>query len=135
MPLRRALALVGVALIGLATLPLAVYGVAQLGETTMAQLRGPAQVTDFVAIYSGARIVLSEPGKLYAPGVVPEMDRSLTGGDRFDRPFSFVPSAALLLAPLAALPYGLAYLIWLGASTAALALATYCLAPRARLWP
>jgi hypothetical protein len=101
----------------------------------VAQLDGPAHVTDFVAISSGPRLLLSEPSRLYAPGAAAALDRSLTATDRFDRPFSFLPQAALELAPLGLLPYGVAYLIWLGIGLASLAVSAWLLAPRSRVWP
>ena len=122
-------------LIGVASLPLAAFGVAQLATTAVAQLHGPAHVTDFVAISSGPGLLLSDPSQLYAPGAAAALDRSLTATDRFDRPFSFLPQAAIELAPLGLLPYGVAYLIWLGIGLASLAISAWLLAPRSRLWP
>ena len=123
------------ALIALGTLPLAVFGLAQLARTAIDQLSGPADVTDFVAIYSGPRQLLSAADRLYAPGATAAVDRSLTGLDRFDRPFSFLPHAAVLLGPLGGLPYGVAYFVWLIIGVAVLAVSVLLLAPRKRLWP
>src|SRR5438105_3660100 len=123
------------AAIALASLPFALFGLLQLGATTVAQLSGPAQVTDFVAIYSGAHLAATEPAKVYAPAAVAALDHALTGLDRFDRPFSFAPHAALLLVLLGWLPFGVAYVLWLIIGVAALSGATWCLAPRARWWP
>ena len=121
--------------IGVGSLPVALFGLAQLASTTADQLSGPAQITDFVAIYSGARQLTTEPGRLYTPGAVAAIDQSLTGTARFDRPFSFLPNAALLLAPLGAAPYGLAYLVWLVVGVVALGLSIWLLAPLRWLWP
>jgi hypothetical protein len=123
------------ALIGVGSLPVAVFGLAQLASTALAQLHGPGEITDFVAIYSGPSLLLVDPQHLYAPGAAAAVDRALTASDRFDRPFSFLPHAALLLAPLGRLPYGLAYLVWLAVGVASLALSAWLLAPRWRLWP
>ena len=129
------LATLAALLVGLASLPFAAFGLAQLATTAVAQLHGPAHVTDFVAISSGPRLLLSDPGHLYAPGAAAALDRSLTATDRFDRPFSFLPPAAIELAPLGLLPYGVAYLLWLGIGLASLAVSAWLLAPRSRLWP
>lgn len=135
LPKPETLAVVAAVVIGLASLPFAVFGLAQLATTTAAQLSGPAHVTDFVAIYSGPWQVLHDPEHLYQPGAAAAIDRALTQSDRFDRPFSFLPQAALVLAPLAFLPYGAAYLAWLVVGTAALAASAWLLAPRSRVWP
>jgi hypothetical protein len=122
-------------LIGVASLPVALFGLRQLFSTTVEQLSGPAQITDFVAIHSGARLLITDPAHLYAPGAVAAIDRALTGTDRFDRPFSFLPHAALLLAPIGTAPYGLAYSIWLIVGLIAVGLSVWLLAPRRWLWP
>src|SRR5205807_1988918 len=70
------------AVIALASLPFALFGLLQLGATTVAQLSGPAQVTDFVAIYSGAHLAATEPAKVYAPAAVAALDHALTGVGR-----------------------------------------------------
>jgi hypothetical protein len=129
------LAVLAAAAIALATLPVALFGVGQLLRTTLAQFSAPAEITDFVAIFAGPRLLLTDPGHLYAPGAAAAVDRSLTGLERFDRPFSFSPHAALLLAPLALLPYGLAYAVWLSLGVVSLVLSAWLLAPRWRYWP
>jgi glycosyl transferase family 87 len=121
--------------IGLATLPVALFGIGQLLHTIVAQFSAPAEITDFVAIFAGPRLLLIDPGHLYAPGAAAAVDQSLTGLERFDRPFSFLPHAALLLVPLALLPYGLAYAVWLLVGVVALVLSAWLLAPRWRYWP
>ncbi len=121
--------------IGVGSLPVALFGLRQLASTTTDQLSGPAQITDFVAIYSGARLLITDPAHLYAPGAVAAIDQSLTDTDRFDRPFSFLPNAALLLAPLGATPYGPAYAVWLIVGLVALWLSIWLLAPQRWLWP
>jgi hypothetical protein len=118
------------ALIALASLPFAVFGVAQLAHTVRRQIGGPGEVTDFLAIYSGGRLFLTDASHLYSAQTIVRLEQDLSGGSAFDRPFSFLPLAAVLLAPVAALDYGVAYLVWLCVGLVCIGLAAYLLAPR-----
>jgi hypothetical protein len=116
------------------TTPFAVVGIGQLVQTARTQLTGPGEVTDFLAIYSGARLLLTDPAHLYAPGAAGALERALSAGSPFDRPFSFTPLAAVLLAPLAVFDFGVAYVIWLSVGLLCLIVSTYLLAPRPKGW-
>lgn len=126
------LSVLGLAIAALSA-PAALFGVVQLAETVRSQWGGPGQVTDFLAIYSGAHLVLYDTSHLYAPGASGALESTLSAGSPFNRPFSFLPSAALQLAPLALLDFGVAYTVWLVVGLVSLIAATWLLAPDRRL--
>ncbi len=95
-----------------------------------AQLTGPAQGTDFLNLYAGASLMLHDPAHQYDLDVQLAVQRGLTGWQSPPVPFFLPPYGALLVAPLAALPYGIAYLVWLCLGVACLAAAAALLAPR-----
>lgn len=67
--------------------------------------------TDFLTFYSGGRLAVS--GHLYDPEAVQTMERERTGRYAPGLLFIRMPVFALLLWPLAQLPYGTAYVLWL----------------------
>jgi hypothetical protein len=78
---------------------------------------GPLHAPDFIAYYTAAKIVVSGHGaQLYDLSTQTAMQASLTagwGGQRFLLAWANPPQAALLVAPLAYLPYRVAYVVWL----------------------
>ncbi len=90
-------------------------------------LRQPAGI-DFAPLWTGVRAGLAEPARLYDFAHVSALQGWPLGEGRL-RPFAYPPTAALLLAPFAALPYATAYVAWTGV-TGGLFLAA---AARARL--
>jgi Glycosyltransferase family 87 len=91
---------------------------------------GPLHTPDFIAYYTAAKIVVAGRGpQLYDLATQTAMQASLTagwGGQRFLLAWANPPQDALLVAPLAYLPYRAAYVVWLliqlGALLAAVAL-------------
>src|SRR5438093_12156848 len=71
-----------------------------LWATITAQLRGPAQGTDFLNLYAGAHLVLRDPSRLYDLDAQLAVQRSLTGLQSPIVPFFLPPYAALLVSPL-----------------------------------
>src|SRR5438477_1811242 len=121
-----ALAAIGLPLI----LPLAAVGVAQVLGTAWQQLDGPAATTDFLAYYTGGRLLVEDPTGLYDQAAGAAVEQALQGGAGVYMPYLAPPQAAALMAPLARLGYGQAYLIWGLAGLTSLALSAWLLAPR-----
>src|SRR5919204_19837 len=117
-------------LVGLVTLPFSAFGLTQLAGTIRTQLAGPADVTDFLAYYGGAQLLITSPAQLYDPAAHQALQRALQDGRDAFVPFVGPPSVPLLQAPLALLPYGQAYLVWDALGVGCLMLAAYLLAPR-----
>ena len=83
---------------------------------------------DFLNYYSAARMWLNAPETLYHPAIERAFQQQLAGGrDVYDQ-FWSLPYLALLFSPLALLPYGVAYVVWLAANLLCLAGAVYTLA-------
>lgn len=120
-----ALAAIGLPVI----LPLAVAGLAQVLGTAWQQLDGPAAVTDFLAYYTGGRLLVEEPMRLYDQAAVAAVEEALQGGAGAYMPYLAPPQAAVLMAPLARLGYGQAYLVWGLAGLVSLAISAWLLAP------
>jgi hypothetical protein len=130
MQARAWLALIGVGLP--LVLPLAAAGLAQVLGTAWQQLDGPAAVTDFLAYYTGGRLLVEYPAGLYDHATVVAVEQALQGGAGEYLPYLAPPQAAVLMAPLARLGYGQAYLVWGLAGLVSLAMSAWLLAPR--LW-
>src|SRR5438105_2492004 len=94
------------------------------------QLDGRAPGTDFLNLYAGAALLLSDPGTTYNLPVQEALQRSLTGWDSPLVPFYLPPYAALLISWLGWLAYPVAYLTWLLIDVCCVACAAYLLAPR-----
>lgn len=70
---------------------------------------------DFLALWTGGRVALAEPGRLYDFAHVTAL-QGLGLGPEVLRPYVNPPSALLLLAPLARLPFGASYAVLMLAS-------------------
>jgi hypothetical protein len=127
---RLPLGFVGLLLSGVLTLPIATFGLAQLAATTFRQLNGPAETVDFVAFYAAGRLVLDQPGSLYDSAAWEKLQSVMHAGPALVLQFWNPPHTALLMAPLAMLPFGVAYLVWLVVNLTCLGGACYLLAPR-----
>ena len=112
------------------TLPVALFGISTIVGTSLRQLSGGAEQVDFVAFYTGAHLLLSDPSHLYDAHAWAALQAVLHGEHLPVLEFWNPPYAAVLLAPLAALPFGVAYLAWLVGNLACLAIACALLAPR-----
>jgi hypothetical protein len=111
-------------------LPIGIIGAAQLASTLVGQLSGPAEMVDLVAFYTGGRLLLDAPSRLYDPSAWIELQTVLHGGVLPVLQFWNPPHTALLLVPLAWLPFGVAYLASIVFNVACLGGACYLLAPR-----
>lgn len=86
---------------------------------------------DFTSFYAAGRLALSDPASVYDVVTHHAMQKEVTGNPSVAYSYFFYPPVLLLLcAPLAALPYPLAYATW-----AALQLAVYALALRKVVGP
>jgi len=72
---------------------------------------------DFAPMWAGAQAALAHPQKIYDFRYITEIQGWPFGPDRI-RPFIYPPSALVLFAPLALIPYTIAQAIW-GATTGA----------------
>jgi hypothetical protein len=118
----------------LSVLP-AAWDVLRVAGITLAQLAGgPAAGTDFLNLYSGARLFVTDPSHVYDLQAQTVIQRSLTHAEGALVPFYLPPHAALAVAWLGWLPYGVAYTVWLVLNVACLVLATYWLAPGSGRW-
>src|SRR5947209_1046636 len=93
-------------LVAFVTLPFTAFGVTQLVGTIRVQLGGPADVTDFLAYYSGAQLLTSNPAQLYDPAAQEALQRAVQGGRDVFVPFVSPPYVSLVQAPLGLLPFG-----------------------------
>ena len=105
-------------------------GLGSILGTSLRQLSGPAEQVDFVAFYTGTHLLLTEPSRLYDASAWAAFQSTLHAGPLALLEFWNPPHAAVLLAPLAMLPFGLAYLVWLLVNVGCLAGACWLLAPR-----
>jgi hypothetical protein len=117
----------------LASAPLVAYSLGLLLSYTATQLGGAAVPTDFVNYYTAGRTFLETPGNLYRPDAEAARQRLLADGQDIYSQFQNLPLVALLMAPLAVLPYGVAYLAYWLLNLGLLAGSAALLAP-AR-WP
>lgn len=76
---------------------------------------------DFLAFWSGGRVALAEPGRLYDFQYL-SARQGLDAADGVLRPYINPPSALLLFAPLARLPFMAAYLALMALSVAVMAI-------------
>jgi hypothetical protein len=112
----------------------AAYDLWKVASIAIAQLSGPATPTDFLNLYAGAALMLCQPWATFQLDAQLVLQRSLTGNESQLVPFYLPPYAALALAWLAWLPYGMAYLVWLVAGVSCLVIAAYLLAPHWTRW-
>jgi len=86
---------------------------------------------DFLAFYTGWTLALRDPAQLYKLHLQGALQGEWLHNPAFDGVYAFInpPAYALLFAPLALLPYRLAYLVWVLLGLAALALALWQLRP------
>jgi Glycosyltransferase family 87 len=120
--------------IGAASALPAAYDVWNVATLVIDQLRGPAQGTDFLNLYAGAKLLLTAPHDTYRLEVQQALQRSLTGWDSPLVPFYAPPYAALLVAWLGWFAYPFAYVVWLLIGIACTLVATAWLAPRWTRW-
>lgn len=113
---------------------LAGYDAWKMMTIAIDQLHGPAEGTDFLNLYAGARLLLTDPERTYQLEVQQTLQRSLTGRDSFLVPFYLPPYAALSLSWLGLFAYSVAYLVWLGIGILCILLAAYWMAPRWTRW-
>jgi arabinofuranan 3-O-arabinosyltransferase len=66
---------------------------------------------DFAPMWAGAKAAIAHPEKIYDFRYITELQGWPMGPDRI-RPFIYPPSALVLFAPLALIPYGIAQAIW-----------------------
>ena len=112
----------------------AAYGAWKVATIVVDQLHGPALGTDFLNLYAGANLLVTEPGETYRFDAQQAVQRSLTGVDDLLVPFYLPPYAALLVGWLGWLAYPLAYLVWLIIGLACMLVAAWWLAPRWTRW-
>ncbi|HLZ28641.1 MAG TPA: glycosyltransferase family 87 protein [Chloroflexota bacterium] len=116
-------------------LPIGGFGVAQIVSTTVRQLSGPAEMVDFVAFYTAGRLLVDDPRHLYDTTTETDLQTVLHAEPKLVLQFWNPPHTALLLLPLAFLPFGAAYLLMLIANLTCLVGACVLLAPRpGRAW-
>jgi Glycosyltransferase family 87 len=114
------------------------YFVLTLSGTVPQELVNPKQ-TDFMQSFSTARLVLEgKGGQIYDFAAIGQ-EEYLLAQPMWQRqhvsPYLYPPTLALLLAPIAVLPYDVAYLLWLLVSCTILVAALYELEQYARLSP
>jgi hypothetical protein len=112
----------------------AAYDLWKVASIAIAQLSGPATPTDFLNLYAGAALMLRQPWATFQLDAQLLLQRSLTGHEGQLVPFYLPPYAALALAWLAWLPYGVAYFVWLAAGLSCVLVAAYLLAPHWTRW-
>ena len=113
---------------------LAAYDLWKVAGIAYGQLRGPAEGTDFLNLYAGARLFVADPSATYDQASQLALQRSLTERASELVPFYLPPYAAVVVSWLGSLSYGVAYLVWMGVSVACLMLAAYWLAPSWSPW-
>jgi Glycosyltransferase family 87 len=113
---------------------LAAYDVWLVGSIVVAQFRGPAEGTDFLNLYAGGRLFLSDPPNTYSFDAQLALQRSLTGRESPLVPFYLPPYAALLVSWLGWLAYPVAYLVWLVLGMCCFVVASAWLAPVWTRW-
>src|SRR5579859_378900 len=92
-----------VLLTGVLMLPIGAFGIREIVTTTWRQLSGPAEMVDFLAFYTGGRLLLQDPNRLYDPVAWMQLQTILHAGPQPVLEFWNPPHTALLFAPLAAL--------------------------------
>lgn len=127
---RRALLWGATALVVAGSLPFAAFGMRQLAETVAQQIAGPAVITDFLAYDGAGALFLRDPSRLYDVEALYAWQRQVQGGRETYNAYYNPPHVAAFFAPLALLPYGVAYAAWLGVNTACVAASAWLLAPR-----
>src|SRR5436305_6840185 len=80
--------------------------------------------------YTGGRLLVEDPAGLYDQAAGAAVEQALQGGAGVYMPYLAPPQAAALMAPLARLGYGQAYLVWGLAGLTSLAISAWLLAPR-----
>jgi hypothetical protein len=128
-PTSRAVA-IGLVFTLVFTAPFISFGVLSLTDYVRGQLNGAVYHADFLNYYSAGEMLLEQPGNLYRPDAERAFQRQLAGGADVYDAFWSLPQLALLFAPLALLPYGVAYLVWCVVNLSLLALSAHLLAPR-----
>lgn len=74
---------------------------------------------DFLPMWTGARVAAQDPGRLYDVAYLTRAQHWLLGDLADRRPFPYPPSALVVLAPLARLPFWPALGLWSGMGVAA----------------
>ena len=120
--------------VGAITAVPAAYDIWRVVTIVLDQLQGPAEATDFLNLYAGARLFVTAPQDTYAFDAQLALQRSLTARDSQLVPFYLPPYAALLVSWLGWLAYPVAYLVWLGIGMACFLVAFRWLAPEWTRW-
>lgn len=115
-------------------MPFAVYDAWKVLTIAVAQFGGTVPGTDFLNLYAGSRLLLTDPSDTYHLDVQERLQRSLTARDSPLVPFYLPPYAAVLVAWPGWLAYPVAYLVWLAIGIGCVVLAAYWLAPRWTRW-
>jgi len=76
--------------------------------------------SDWAPLWAAGRVSLSDPTRIYDFDLITGMQASFTGSDEF-RPYIYPPSALLLVAPIALLPFWISFGLVAGGSAAWLA--------------
>ena len=120
--------------VGAVSAVLAAYDVWLVASIVVGQFRGPAEGTDFLNLYAGGRLFLSDPQHTYDFDAQLGLQRSLTARESPPVPFYLPPYAALLVSWLAWLAYPIAYLVWLVVGIGCFVVASAWLAPKWTRW-
>jgi alpha-1,2-mannosyltransferase len=80
----------------------------------LTDLMGKPLGSDFVAFYAASKLALAnDPAGVYAVAKLHPLEQAVIGADVGLRPWHYPPSFLLLVFPLALLPYGAAFLLWI----------------------
>src|SRR5438105_6699121 len=72
-------------------LPVGSFGLVQIVATTLRQLAGPAEMVDFVAFYTGSRLLLVDPSQLYDLGAWLQLQTIMHAGVQLPLHFRHPP--------------------------------------------
>ena len=75
------------------------------GELLSFKLRHQPPLIDFLTMWTGGAIANADPRSLYDFARIDDAQAWLLGARAHDRPFPYPPSALLVFAPLARLPF------------------------------
>ena len=91
------------------TLPVALFGLGQLGSKVLRQLSGSPEMIDYLSFFTAARLLADDPRHLYDLHTWAAVRSQLNVTEMPLMQFWSPPHTALLLAPLAWLPFGVSY--------------------------
>src|SRR5688572_28186698 len=106
------------------------WGMWILAGEGLADPRGQAIGGDFVTFYAVSELALHDrPEDAYDPELRYEAEQQVVESDRWERPWSYPPPLYLLVAPLASVPYLVAFAAWMGLMATAYVLTARAIAP------